>query len=144
MTSPTERCALLANAVRTPGAVLPDGVSDGIGGRIIFCTTEDDFTFLSGETQPYPFIVGPGDLTSFCSKSVHIEMMEAIGFERDWVASKVKQGNEFRLVLFPADDFEDGMISPTWVNFLSLVTRECPQAGQIKSKLARAQEHTLS
>ena len=95
-TSALERCALLADAVRNPGAGnLPDGVSDNIEGRIIFGTSEEDFAYLSDETQPCPFIVGPDDLASFCSKSAHIEMMEAIGFEREWVVRKRKEGNEF-------------------------------------------------
>lgn len=131
MTTPTERCVLLANVLRNPGSCdLPGGVSDSIGGRVIFGTEEDDFAFLSSETQPFPFIVGPQDLVIFCTKPTHMHMMEAIGFEREWVESKVRKGNEFRLALFPADDFEDGLISPTWDNLLSLVSRESPQAGE--------------
>ena len=137
MLTAAERCSLLADAVNRPGEVeLPEGVTANIGGRVCFAMkgNEAGFEYLSNPTQPFPFIVGPDDLTAFCTKPTHMDMMEAIGFERNWVASKIEKGNEFRLVLFPSDGIEHGLISPTWDNILAITQRESPKAG---AKLAR-------
>ena len=67
-----ERCALLAEALRKPGAVeLPDGVAEDIGARVIFGTDSTAYEYLSDESQPYPFVVGsapgcPGAGTNSC------------------------------------------------------------------------------
>lgn len=138
MVTISECCALLAETVRFPGGgpELPDGVTENIGGRVIFGTGESAYEFLSSASQPYPFIIGPDDLLKFCKLPTHMDMMESIGFERDWVREKLEQGNEFRLILFPVGEFEQGLscISPTWDNLCKLVSTENVAAGEKLSK----------
>ena len=72
-----------------PCEIWPD--CDGVGARIVFGTTDADFEYLSGPTQPYPFIVGPEDVQSLLRLSSHAEIMDFIGFEVEWVRRKIAQ-----------------------------------------------------
>ena len=72
-------------------------------------------------------------MLAFIKLPSHIDMMQSIGFTRDWVGEKLRLGNEFRLVIFPADAGKP-LISPTWDNLCELTRRESAAAGE---KLAR-------
>ena len=90
------RLAALAHAFTSalagqPLAQLPD--CDGIGARIVFGKRDADFEYLSGPTQPYPFIVGPEDVQALLRLSSHAEIMEFIGFEVEWVRGNYEQGS---------------------------------------------------
>jgi len=131
----TPRLAALAHAFSSalagqPLAELPD--CDGVGARIVFGTTPDAFEYLSGATQPYPFIVGPEDVQSLLRLSSHAEIMDFIGFEVEWVRGKIAEGNEFRAILFDVESVVQGggqgLISPTWDNLLELVHSESAAA----------------
>ena len=134
-TDGSSRLAALAHAFFSalagqPLAELPD--CDGVGARIVFGTTDADFEYLSGPTQPYPFIVGPEDVQSLLRLSSHAEIMDFIGFEVEWVRRKIAEGNEFRAILFDVESVVQGggqgLICPTWDNLVELAESESAAA----------------
>ena len=127
-----EAIALLADRLRNAGRGAGGAAMTGreeICGRILFGTSEDAFTHLSGVGQPFPFVIGPESLAGFCDAASHMEMMFAIGFEEEWVRRKLESGNTFKLVLFPASAC-GGMVSPTWDALMNLIERESAECAE--------------
>lgn len=131
-----ERIAVLSELLTSSTSVDVDSAAlpscDGVGARVCFGRRGDarSFSHLSWPSQPFPFVAGADHnllITGFRSQ---MELLELIGFERDWVEKKLAGGTEFRLVLFALADCGIGtedhglVIDPTWDGLLAFVERE--------------------
>jgi hypothetical protein len=133
----TSAVAQAAGFLRLPWSerrkAAPPSLEHPLGARIIFGRDEPStFSSLSHSSQPYPFIVGPDDVHKFFKAESPMDMLELIGFERDWVQSRVDAGSVFRMLLFSSESFADGggFISPTWDHLLAITERENKNAGK--------------
>jgi hypothetical protein len=99
------RVAALADALASPAeggseSSLPS--CKGVGARVIFGRQGDEASFahLSGSSQPWPFVAGADHELLLKGRRSHLELLNYIGFEADWVTSKIAGGTVFRMVLF--------------------------------------------
>ena len=67
---------------------------------LISCVFIPRRRYLSGSNQPWPFVAGADHELLLKGRRSHLELMDYIGFEADWVASKIAGGTAFRMVLF--------------------------------------------
>ena len=112
---------------------------EGLCGRIIRGKKPEDFKTLTDD--PTRLVVMPMDetgLETLLGKSGY-EMLVAIGYEEDYIRHKVEDGNDFKLVIFPAG--EDAKLA-TWGNVIEVVAEaysDYPEVGQ----MLNAQGHSL-
>jgi len=130
-----ERVAQIALALTASADAEIDAALDleGVGLRVVFGRKEADFAYLSGASQPYPFVAAATEALLRAGQRDTMELLEMIGFTREWVQDKIDGGTQFRLVIFALQDAattyaDDGTpaivyepITPTWDGLLELV-----------------------
>jgi hypothetical protein len=99
------RVATLAGALSSATCPADEGTlpsCEGVGARVVFGRQGDEASFehLSGSNQPWPFVAGADHELLLKGRRSHLELLNYIGFEADWVASKIAGGTVFRMVLF--------------------------------------------
>jgi len=94
-----------------------------ICGRIIRGKKPEDFTTLTDDPdRKIVMLVDPDGLASLLGKNGY-EMLIQIGYEPDYLKHKVKEGNQFKLVVFP----EGGAAQlATWDNVFAMVEQVYP------------------
>ncbi|CAB9506314.1 expressed unknown protein [Seminavis robusta] len=105
------------------------GDFNGLGARILSGRPElGHFDYLSRPSQIYPFVIGSESL-GLCAGKTSLEILRLIGFDDKYIQNELKNGAEFRMVLFAADETFQ-MVSPTWDNLLALTYAESMEAGK--------------
>jgi len=111
------RCAALAEAITQPTShVMPEGLCDGINGRVVYGKTEADFADITGGNSEG---IGTEELKALRAKMVywgsaprpHMELMEAVGLKAEWVEKRLADGDEFRIIVYPNKSFKAGQDS---------------------------------
>lgn len=97
-------------------------------GRIIRGKELKDFLTLTDDpTRLIVMTMGPDGLAQIDGKSGY-ESLEIIGYETDYIATKVNQGNKFKLVTFP--EGKDALLA-TWDNVVEMVQRVYPSVANM-------------
>ena len=105
------------------------GTVTGLCGRIIRGKKPEDFETLTDDPlRKLVLLVGPDGLENLLGKTGY-DMLIEIGYDKDYLVRKVKEGNEFKLVVFP----EGGPAKlATWDNVIEVVSGVYPE---VASKL---------
>jgi nicotinamidase/pyrazinamidase len=96
---------------------------EGLCGRIIRGKKSEDFQTLTDDpTRKIVMLVDETGLEKLVGKTGY-EMLIEVGYEPDYLEHKVKEGNQFKLVVFP----EGGSAKlATWDNMLDMVKEAYP------------------
>jgi hypothetical protein len=91
--------------------------------------TPPTFEYLSGENQPFPFVIGPDSTHSLQGMTSH-EAFFNVGFPSSWLTEKTAHGLEFHLVVFRESKCLEAMntrpLNATWANLLALIRSQSP------------------
>ncbi|MFC1598633.1 hypothetical protein ACFL2U_01300 [Patescibacteria group bacterium] len=95
----------------------------GICGRIIRGKKPEDFTTLTDDPErKIVMLVDPDGLAELLGKNGY-KMLLTVGYEPDYLEHKVREGNQFKLVVFP----EGGAAKlATWDNVVAMVEQVYP------------------
>ena len=103
----------------------------GLAGRIIRGIEEDDFLTLSDDSsRKIVMLVDPDGLSNMLGKTGY-EMLIEIGYEPDYLEYKIKEGNQFKLVIFP--DGEAAKLA-TWDNLFEMLIQVYPKTKGLVEK----------
>lgn len=96
---------------------------EGLCGRIIRGKKSDDFKTLTDDPdRKLVMLMGPDGLEKLLGKNGH-DMLVEIGYEAEYIKHKVKEGNQFKLVVFR----EGGAAKlATWKNVVEVVAEVYP------------------
>ena len=88
-------------------------------GRILRGKTEEDFETLSDDpnNRPTVMLMDEDGLNLLSNKS-GIEMLEVIGYEKNYIQKKIQEGNQFRLVTFT---LEEQLMPATWQQVANII-----------------------
>ncbi len=109
----------------------------GICGRIIRGQKPSDFTTLTDDPErKIVMLVDPDGLAKLLGKTGY-QMLIEVGYQPDYLEHKVKEGNQFKLAVFP----EGGAAQlATWDNVFAMVSQVYPDitfSTQIKNGLKK-------
>ncbi len=97
-------------------------------GRVLRGTDPSDFQTLTDDpNRKIIMTMGPKGLFALVGRSGHDVLVE-IGYERDYIARKVAEGNQFKLVVFTS---KGQAWRATWGNVFSLVADAYPEIARI-------------
>lgn len=110
-------------------------------GRIIRGKVPSDFLTLTDDpTRLIVMTMGPDGLAQIDGKSGY-ESLEIIGYEPNYIVTKVNEGNLFKLVTFP--EGKDALLA-TWDNVLVMVQRVYPEvAYMVENNLSELKKTTF-
>lgn len=97
---------------------------DGLAGRVLRGIKDKDFETLSDDPdRKIIFYIKEDGLRNMFGKTVY-EILYNLGYEPNYFANKIKQGNKFKLIIFsePSDE-----IPATWDNLLDMIVFMYPK-----------------
>ncbi|KAI9353695.1 hypothetical protein BDR26DRAFT_849063 [Obelidium mucronatum] len=97
-----ERCELIAKMFRDNEAIQPDSMlTEGIVGRFVAGTRNEDFERLAGESvNEVAFVFGGDTIRTFCGMSASKALI-SLGFTKETLVSMSKSNFKHKLILFP-------------------------------------------
>jgi hypothetical protein len=99
-------------------------VATGLCGRILRGKVATDFTTLTDDPKrKIVMLMGPDGLSKMSGKS-GLAMLTEIGYTREYIAQKMAESTQFKLVIFP--ESKDAKPA-TWYNVIDLVSRAYPE-----------------
>lgn len=102
---------------------------------------ESDFSSLhldGPEVKKLAWVVGADGLAMLFGRGSTVERLRALGFRDEWMASKLRAGEEFRLALFPVEDAHvadwDGVFACIQSAFPHVAPLVLRHAGELRTK----------
>ncbi|CAF0725614.1 unnamed protein product [Didymodactylos carnosus] len=104
-----------------------------LAGHVTDGSKREDFLYLQKGTpvKKFAWVMGDDGLMLFLTQS-NLQALHSLGYEDKWIRRKLKDGECFRLCLFPRSD---ECVPGTWDNVFSLVDKHYPTT--ISKKLQR-------